>query len=224
MPVLRLFYDHTSLEKPLTLEASVNITSEKHLRSIIGVPHSITATKKTDYLTDEALAFLDRSPFLIMTTVSEDLQLDASPKGDAPGFARAPDPKMLIIPDRHGNKLADGHVNVLKTGRIGLIFLVPNTRETLRINGQAILTADPAELATYSAYGRPAVLLTKVTVEECFFHCGKALIRSKLWDAAAWDTPAQVSFGKMLAKASGGDAAMAAAIDQSILDDYNENL
>ena len=214
----------TCLEPSLTLETSVNITSEQHLRSIIGAPHSITATKKTDHLTDEAMAFLARSPFLIMTTVAEDLQLDASPKGDAPGFVRAPDAKTLIIPDRRGNKLADGHLNVLKTGRVGLIFLVPNTRETLRINGKARLTADPAALATFSAYGRPAVLLTEVSIEECFFHCGKALIRSKLWDISAWDAPGQVSFGKMLAQANGGDAAMAEAIDQSISDDYIENL
>jgi len=202
----------------------LNITSEKHLRSIIGTPHSITAAKKTNHLTDEAMAFIARSPFLIMTTVSEDLQLDASPKGDSPGFVRAPDAKTLIIPDRRGNKLADGHLNVLKTGRIGLIFLVPNTRETLRVNGQARLTADPAALETYSAHGRPAVLLTEVSIEECFFHCGKALIRSKLWDTSVWDAPVQVSFGKMLALASGGDPAMAKAIDQSVSDDYRDNL
>ena len=202
----------------------MNITSEQHLRSISGAPHSITKKKKIDHLSDDAMAFLARSPFLIMTTVSEDLQLDASPKGDAPGFVQAPDPKTLIIPDRRGNKLADGHLNVLKTGRVGLIFLVPNTRETLRVNGQARLTADPTALATFSAYGRPAVLLTEIRIEECFFHCGKALIRSKLWETSAWDAPGQVSFGKMLAKASGGDAAMAEAIDQSISDDYKENL
>ena len=188
------------------------------------MPHSITAAKKTNHLTDEAIAFIARSPFLIMTTVSEDLQLDASPKGDSPGFVRAPDPKTLIIPDRRGNKLADGHLNVLKTGRVGLIFLVPNTRETLRVNGQARLTADPAALETFSAYGRPAVLLTEIRIEECFFHCGKALIRSRLWDTSAWDAPGQVTFGKMLAQANGGDDAMAKAIDASIADDYKQNL
>ena len=148
----------------------MNITNEQQLRSIIGVPHPITASKKTDHLTDEALDFLKRSPFLIMTTVSEDLQLDASPKGDAPGFVTAPNLKTLIIPDRRGNKLADGHLNVLETGRMGVIFFIPNTRETLRINGQARLTANPTELETYSTYGRPAVLLTELAVEECFFH------------------------------------------------------
>ncbi len=202
----------------------MNITNEQQLRSIIGAPHPITASKKTDHLTDEALDFLKRSPFLIMTTVSEDLQLDASPKGDAPGFVTAPNLKTLIIPDRRGNKLADGHLNVLKTGRMGVIFFIPNTRETLRINGQARLTANPTELETYSAYGRPAVLLTELAVEECFFHCGKALIRSKLRDTASWPEPEKVSFGKMLAKANGGDSVMAEAIDRSISDDYVENL
>ena len=202
----------------------MNITNEQQLRSIIGAPHPITASKKTDHLPDEALDFLKRSPFLIMTTVSEDLQLDASPKGDAPGFVTAPNLKTLIIPDRRGNKLADGHLNVLKTGRMGVIFFIPNTRETLRINGQARLTANPTELETYSAYGRPAVLLTELAVEECFFHCGKALIRSKLWDTASWPEPEKVSFGKMLAKANGGDSVMAEAIDRSISDDYVENL
>ena len=108
------------------------------------------------------------------------------------------DQKTLSIPDRPGNKLIDGHRNIIENPNIGLIFFVPNIRETLRINGKAELRNDPELLNRLEARGKPAFLVTKITVEESFFHCGKALIRSNLWNPDSWQEPEKISFGKML--------------------------
>jgi predicted pyridoxine 5'-phosphate oxidase superfamily flavin-nucleotide-binding protein len=105
-----------------------------------------------------------------------------------------------------------------------VLFLIPGTPETYRVNGTAELTTDPALLERLAARGRPAVLAIRVHVEECFFHCAKAFIRSKLWQPETWPERRRVSFGKMFAKAAGADDEAAAAIDAAIETDYRENL
>ena len=99
-----------------------------------------------------------------------------------------------------------------------------HAREALRLGGSATLAAEPALLENCAARGKPAVLVTRVSIETCFFHCGKALIRSNLWQPETWDAPSRVSFGRMLAKANGGDDHLADTIDQNIADDYTNNL
>ena len=202
----------------------MQITTIEGLRAKIGSPHPSTETKKYNGLNEEALEFINASPFLVMTTSSSANNLDASPKGDQPGFVIAEDNKTLLIPDRPGNKLADGHLNILDNPTIGLIFFVPNTRETLRINGSAELIDDDDVLDRLAARGRPALLATRVKIDECFFHCGKALIRSKLWRPDSWPTKGNVSFGKMFVKRSDADPDMAALVDAEIEKDYRENL
>ena len=152
----------------------MQIRTIEGLRAKIGSPHPSTETKKYTALNEEALEFINASPFLVMTTSSSANNLDTSPKGDQPGFVIAEDNKTLLIPDRPGNKLADGHLNILDNPTIGLIFFVPNTRETLRINGSAELIDDADVLHRLAARDRPALLATRVKIEECFFHCGKA--------------------------------------------------
>lgn len=202
----------------------MQITTIEGLRAKIGSPHPSTETKKYTALNEEALEFINASPFLVMTTSSSANNLDASPKGDQPGFVIAEDNKTLLIPDRPGNKLADGHLNILDNPTIGLIFFVPNTRETLRINGSAELIDDADVLHRLTARGRPALLATRVKIEECFFHCGKALIRSKLWQPESWPEKGNVSFGKMFVKRSDADPKIAALVDAEIEKDYQENL
>ena len=202
----------------------MQITTKEGLRATIGSPHPSTETKKYTALNEEALEFINASPFLVMTTSSSANNLDASPKGDQPGFVIAEDNKTLLIPDRPGNKLADGHLNILGNPTIGLIFFVPNTRETLRINGSAELIDDADVLDRLAARGRPALLATRVKIEECFFHCGKALIRSKLWQPESWPEKGNVSFGKMFVKRSDADPKIAALVDAGIEKDYQENL
>ena len=202
----------------------MQITTIEELRAKIGSPHPSTETKKYTALNEEALEFINASPFLVMTTSSSANNLDASPKGDQPGFVIAEDNKTLLIPDRPGNKLADGHLNILDNPTIGLIFFVPNTRETLRINGSAELIDDADVLDRLAVRGRPALLATRVKIEECFFHCGKALIRSKLWQPESWPETGNVSFGKMFVKRSDADPKIAALVDAEIEKDYQENL
>ena len=202
----------------------MQITTIEGLRAKIGSPHPSTETKKYTALNEEALEFINASPLLVMTTSSSANNLDASPKGDQPGFVIAEDNKTLLIPDRPGNKLADGHLNILDNPTIGLIFFVPNTRETLRINGSAELIDDADVLDRLAARGRPALLATRVKIEECFFHCGKALIRSKLWQPESWPEKGNVSFGKMFVKRSDADPKIAALVDAEIEKDYQENL
>ena len=94
--------------------------------------------------------------------------------------------KLLSSPERSGNRLTFGFQNILQTGTIGLIFVVPGVRETLRINGQAHLTKDPALLQRLAAGDKPALLATRIAVRECFFHCAKAFIRSGAWEPTSW--------------------------------------
>lgn len=200
------------------------IETVERLREQIGFPNPATGTKNQPSLDDEARRFIARSPLLVLATADAQGRLDTSPKGDGPGFVLVEDEQTVVIPDRPGNRLAYGHENIIATGRVGIIFLVPDTVETLRINGRAELTRDPALLERLAARGKPAVLAIRVQVEECFFHCGKAFIRSRLWEPDSWGARQRVSFGRQYAQRMGADTATADAIDASIEQDYRENL
>ena len=202
---------------------SILKTSED-LRSVIGPKFPGLEDKVIDYIDEFAADYIANSPFLVMATADSEGKSDASPKGHAPGFVQVLDRKTLLIPDHPGNKLAYGHENILSSGKIGLLFFIPGTRETLRVNGNAQLDASPELLADLAARGKNAVLAIKVTVEECFFHCGKALIRSNLWRAEKWKTPHRVSFGEMYAKRKNMGSDVSKEVDNAIADDYEKNL
>lgn len=200
------------------------ITSREQLRELLGQPMSGLDQKNVDHIDDFARAFLEKCPFLVLSTANAKGQQDASPKGDAPGFVRIEDDRTLVIPDRPGNKLAYGLENILENPRVGILFLIPGTPETLRINGRAEIHKDAALLEGLSARGKPAVLGIRVHVEECFFHCAKAFIRSKLWKHEEWGERHRVSFGEMFARRAKGDAEMAKVVDAAVEEDYRENL
>jgi len=163
------------------MQQSHLISNLAQLREIIPAPKDSPPAKVMQELDSEAISFLACSPLVFVATTNRSHDVDVSPKGDEPGFAQVSEPKTLLLPERSGNRLAFGFQNILQTGTIGLIFVVPGVRETLRINGHAVLTKDPALLERFAAQGKPALLVTRVSIDECFFHCGKALIRSKLW-------------------------------------------
>jgi PPOX class probable FMN-dependent enzyme len=131
-------------------------------------------------------AFIALSPFLLMATADTDGRCDVSPKGDAPGFVQVLDDRRLIIPDRPGNRRLDGMQNLVRNPHIGLIFLVPGREETLRVNGRAWITRDPEILRSAIVQGKTPLLAVGVEVEQCFFHCAKAFIRSHLWAYDQW--------------------------------------
>jgi uncharacterized protein len=200
------------------------IESIEQLRSLMGEPNPLTQKKVFRALDQTAIGFIKRSPFIVLSTADADGNQDASPKGDGPGFVVVENEHTLLIPERKGNKLVFGLGNILQNPQVGIIFMVPGTNETLRVNGTAELTKDPALLDRMAARGGAALLATRVTVNECFFHCAKAFLRSQLWKPETWPEREQISFGKMLAATVGGDQGMAAQIDKSIEQDYKTNL
>jgi len=200
------------------------ISTADALRELVGETHPDLNMKLLDRLDAFCIDFLARSPFVVVATSDVNGHLDASPKGDAPGFALVEDDRTLAIPDRPGNKLVFGHLNIIENPYVGLIFMIPGTPETLRINGRAELTRDPTLLERMAARGRPAVLATRVRIDQCFFHCAKAFIRSNLWKPDEWGERHRVSFGKMFAAQAGADETAAQAIDEAIESDYRTNL
>ena len=200
------------------------IETEAELRAVIGAEPPGLAEKNQPQLNAFAMDFIARSPFLVLSTADAEGRIDASPKGDAPGFVAVEDERHLLIPDRPGNRLAYGHRNLLANPRVGVLFMIPGTPETLRVNGQASLSADRLLLDRLAARGKPAVLAIRVAVDEVFFHCAKAFIRSRLWHPETWDERHEVSFGKMYAAARKAPAQAAAAIDAAVQADYRDNL
>jgi PPOX class probable FMN-dependent enzyme len=201
------------------------IDTVEALRAVVAEPGPGIDLKVYDHLPEEALAFLARVPFLVLATADADGHLDASPKGDDPGFVLVEDERTLVIPDRPGNHLAYGLTNVIANPHVGVLFMIPGTTETLRVNGSVEVRNDPELLERLAARGKPAVLALRVTVEECFFHCSKAFLRSKLWKHETWPERQKISFGAMLARRiDADDDKLALTIDEMVAEDYRTNL
>lgn len=154
----------------------------REIREIYGHPMERTVKKQLPRLEKHSRAFIAMSPFIVMATCDADGRCDASPKGDGPGFVTVIDDETLLIPDRLGNNRVDSIGNILQHPRVGLIFFVPGIRETLRVNGRAQITTDPELLQPTAVNGKLPRSGILVTADEVYFHCGKALIRSDLWN------------------------------------------
>jgi len=181
------------------------IKSVNELESILGKPTEIVKSKVLTKLDSVMKEFIEHSPLVFISTIDANGHVDISPKGDPSGFIKIDASGNLLIPDRPGNRLTFGFRNILSNGEIGLIFVVPNQRETLRVKGVATLHNDPEALKVLQANGKPALLCTYVEVKECFMHCGKALIRSKLWQPQHWDTSKESLGAKQLAPILSGN-------------------
>jgi PPOX class probable FMN-dependent enzyme len=209
---------------PMTSTDPHRLDTLAKVRAIIGEESPATRTKLNDALDETALAFLSKSPFALLTTCDASGRPDVSPKGDGAGFAIAEDARTILLPEQKGNRLIFGLQNILATSRVALLFLVPGTEETLRVQGTAELTADPAVLARLEQRGKPALLAIRVHVEQSFFHCAKAFRRSELWSPETWPEKLRVSFGTMFAKKLGAGADLAQKIDASIEENYRTEL
>ena len=157
--------------------AEFDIQSVEELRQIYPAPKGPTIEKTLDALAKHCRNFIAHSPLLLLGTDG-----DVSPRGDDPGFVQVADDNTLIIPDRKGNSRVDSLLNILSNPTIGILFLVPGMDVTLRIRGEASITKDPELLAPFALNGRPPATAMVVTVKEAFLHCGKALIRSDIWN------------------------------------------
>lgn len=186
------------------------ITDLAALEALYGEPAGPSIAKEVPALTPGYRALIEASPFLILAT-SGPGGLDASPRGDGPGFVRVADDRTLLIPDRRGNNRIDSLRNILADPRVGLLFLVPGLNETLRVNGRAVIDTDPALCESFAVDGKAPKSVLVVSIEAVFFQCARALLRSRLWDPAVQiERRSLPSAGALLAEASagreGGDA------------------
>ena len=174
------------------------VTSREELAGVYGPPEEPAREKVIDHLDRHCADFIARSPFVLLATADRSGGCDVSPRGGPPGFVEVCDPKRLVLPDARGNRRLDSLRNVLDGGRVGLLFLIPGLDETLRVNGRACLTRDPAVLARHTTNDRTPKIAVGVEVEEAFLHCAKAFRRSSLWEPEAWPSleglarPAQI--------------------------------
>ncbi len=162
------------------------ITSEAELRALLGEPAPAALAKERAALHELDRQWLAASRFCLVATSGADGRCDVSPKGDPAGFTLVLDDRTIAIPERAGNRRADGYRNVLANPHVGLVYLLPGRGDTLRINGRARLTRDPALLDRMVVRGHRPVLAVVVEIEEVFHHCAKAFLRSELWDPASW--------------------------------------
>lgn len=200
------------------------ITTEEQLRAVMGHPTQRVIDKVITTLDDHCCALIAQSPFVLLASADAEGNLDVSPKGDPPGFVHVLDEQTLAIPDRVGNRRADTLRNILQTGKIGLLFLIPGKEETLRINGSAIIVRDRWLCERMAIRGKVPDVALVVTVEEAFIHCAKCMIRSHLWAVDQWpDVAALPSITQILidhAQLSESAAVVQAQIDES----YRERL
>jgi PPOX class probable FMN-dependent enzyme len=156
------------------------------IRDVVGEPSELVLRKSIDHVDPHTARFIAHSPLVVVASSDADGRCDSSPRGDPPGFVRVVDPHRLLIPDRKGNRRVDTMRNVLENPHVGLLFLVPGSNDTVRINGTAAITDDPDLLAPSSVRGRAPALGLLVGVEEVFVHCARAFLRSKLWQPDQW--------------------------------------
>ena len=158
------------------------IQTIEHLRSLYAPAKERAVKKQLSALDAHCQRFIALSPFAVLSSIGLDQMLDASPRGGAPGFVKSVDAHTLLIPDSPGNNRLDTLENIIHTGKVGMLFLIPGMDETLRVNGTASLSADAADLALCTTEVRAPKLIIKVSVAQAYLHCAKAFMRSKLWD------------------------------------------
>lgn len=179
------------------------ITDLTALREHVGAINPLADAKVLDRLDRHARHFIGLSPFVVIASAAAD-GLDASPRGDPPGFVRVLDDTTLLLPDRLGNRRMDSYSNLLTDPRLGLLFLVPGIDETLRVNGTARITTDAALLENCAINGKAPPRGLLIAVGEVYFHCGKALMRSRLWDPASRiDRKTFPTLGRIIAEQTG---------------------
>jgi PPOX class probable FMN-dependent enzyme len=165
------------------------ITTLEQLYAINGEPSEAILQKHTAYLTPLIEQFIQSAPFFMIATADADGNVDVSPKGDPVSSVKILDARTIAIPDRLGNRRVDGHRNILENPHIGLIFVVPNVEETVRVNGRAFLTDDPELLESMQVQGKTPKLATVVEIDEVYVHCSRSFLRAGLWKTETWPDP-----------------------------------
>ena len=162
------------------------VTSTVELRGLYGEPMPNQVQKVIDHIDVHCRAWIQRSPFIVISSIDADGNMDISPKGDPAGFVKVLDSATLAIPDRLGNHRIDTFLNVLQNPSVAIVFIVPKRREVVRVSGLGSLARDPDLLAELSVNGKLPSIALIVRVKEAFFHCGKSMIRSGMWEPEKW--------------------------------------
>jgi PPOX class probable FMN-dependent enzyme len=174
----------------------------EQLEAIYGYPNDASTVKVADRVTPSYRTLMDSSPFATLATVGPEC-VDCSPRGDLPGFVRIHDEKTLMMPDRRGNNRCDSLRNIVRDPRVALLFLIPGSGSTLRVNGRAHVSADPDLLASFKMDGKAPRTVIVVTVEEIYFQCARAIVRADLWNPDKLVDPNTLPTpGKILAEMS----------------------
>jgi PPOX class probable FMN-dependent enzyme len=176
---------------------SNEVTTVDELRAIVGHPIEAVAKKVSDRLSGAHRLWLAHSPLGFVATTDAQGRVDVSPKGDPPGFVHVLDDLTIAIPERPGNKRVDGYLNVLQRPQVGTLFVIPGRGDTLRINGRARILSDADYFDAMAVQGKRPILALEIAVEEVFFHCAKAFLRSDAWDPQRWDPEAVPSVAQM---------------------------
>lgn len=180
------------------------LTTIEDLEAIYGAPNATSTLKELDHLNAEYRAVIEASPFCALATVGPE-GLDCSPRGDAGEVVRIADARTLLMPDRRGNNRADSLRNIVRDPRVALLFLIPGSGSTLRVNGRAALRTDDDLLEAFRMEGKPPRCVIVITLETVFFQCARAVIRADLWNPAKFVDPKSLpSAGRMLSAASRG--------------------
>lgn len=178
------------------------VSTVEELEALYGSPGEAALVKVTDRVIPEYAAFIAASPFVALSTAGPG-GLDCSPRGDRPGFVRIHDDRTLMMPDRHGNNRVDSLRNVVEDGRVGLLFLVPGSGTTLRVNGRAYLSVEPDLLASFAVEEKAPRSVMVIEIGEVYFQCARAIKRSLLWDPESWgDVSSLPTPGQILAVTS----------------------
>lgn len=174
------------------------VTSVDDLRAIVGYPNAAVANKVSDHLSPVEQLWLSHSPLGFVATMDAQGRVDVSPKGDPAGFVQIIDERTIAIPERPGNKRVDGYLNLLERPRVGTLFVIPGRGDTLRINGSARIMADADYFDAMTVQGKRPILAIEIAVEEVFFHCAKAFLRSDAWKPERWDPTAVPSAAQLV--------------------------
>ncbi len=180
------------------------IESVGALRRVYSAAKGRAVQKQIDHIDVHCARFIRLSPFVVIASVDVQGALDASPRGGSPGFVRVADAHTLLVSDSPGNNRLDTLTNIIATGSVGLLFMIPGVDETLRVNGRARLNDDASILGTFADEKRTPKLVVEITVREAYLHCAKAFMRSKLWSpASVVDRAALPTMGEMLGDQTG---------------------
>jgi PPOX class probable FMN-dependent enzyme len=182
----------------------MTIENPAALRELYAAPKERSVKKQIPFLDVHCRNFIALSPFVVLATSDRDHNMDASPRGGEPGFTKVTAGGELLIPDAPGNNRLDSFENIVSTGKVGLLFLIPGVDETLRVNGTATLSTSPEDIRTCTTERRAPKLVLRVKVQAAYLHCAKAFMRSKLWDPASLvERSVLPTMGEMLSDQTG---------------------